>query len=417
MTSSSAFFSYSRVDSDFALRLAQDLKAAGALVWLDQLDIAAGSRWDNAIEDALTAASHMLVILSPTSVKSENVRDEIDFAFRSDKDIIPILYIECSVPLRLGRKQRIDFRSDYALGLAKLLGRLGINQPPQAALDKATEMDAQRDAAWRTHEAEAQKYREQQQQEKEQQQREALRAAEDAQRRHAEEALKRQSAEEARGRAEEEERKRVEEAQRREVARQLAEKQAAEAAAQRVSAQRTPPPLKTPAAPSRDSIQDSVKPPIQGAQLNTGSRPDSNTPPPDPMGGLPPLEFARKLLLQGMDKKAVSAQVASAGKIPIGNAELYTEKAWLALSPNQQPSPAHGSLKISEKEARRNDELRALGKGVKFIVGLVLSGFAAAMLLSRLFGPVRGISDVSLFGVVISSISGASALFKSAFKN
>jgi hypothetical protein len=32
-----AFFSYCREDSDFALRLAEDLKTAGALVWIDQL--------------------------------------------------------------------------------------------------------------------------------------------------------------------------------------------------------------------------------------------------------------------------------------------------------------------------------------------------------------------------------------------
>ena len=38
-----AFFSYSRDDSEFALRLAEDLKAAGAAVWIDQLDIEPGS--------------------------------------------------------------------------------------------------------------------------------------------------------------------------------------------------------------------------------------------------------------------------------------------------------------------------------------------------------------------------------------
>ena len=47
------FISYSRDDSEFDLRLAQDLKAAGANVWLDQLDIKPGRPWDNAIEDAL----------------------------------------------------------------------------------------------------------------------------------------------------------------------------------------------------------------------------------------------------------------------------------------------------------------------------------------------------------------------------
>jgi hypothetical protein len=45
-----AFFSYSRDDSEFALRLAADLKAAGANVWLDQLDIAPGQRWARTVQ-------------------------------------------------------------------------------------------------------------------------------------------------------------------------------------------------------------------------------------------------------------------------------------------------------------------------------------------------------------------------------
>jgi hypothetical protein len=41
-----AFVSYAREDGEFALRLAKDLKAAEALVWMDQLDIKPGERWD-----------------------------------------------------------------------------------------------------------------------------------------------------------------------------------------------------------------------------------------------------------------------------------------------------------------------------------------------------------------------------------
>ena len=51
-----AFFSYCREDSDFALNLAEDLKAAGAHVWIDQLDIEPGTPWDRAVEEALNQA-------------------------------------------------------------------------------------------------------------------------------------------------------------------------------------------------------------------------------------------------------------------------------------------------------------------------------------------------------------------------
>jgi hypothetical protein len=54
------FFSYCREDSEFALRLAQDVKASGADVWIDQPDIEPGTPWDGAVEDALRNAPPML---------------------------------------------------------------------------------------------------------------------------------------------------------------------------------------------------------------------------------------------------------------------------------------------------------------------------------------------------------------------
>jgi TPR repeat protein len=157
--SSPAFISYSREDSEFAFRLAQDLRAAGANVWLDQLDISPGRPWDNAIEDALMGAPQMLIILSPSSAKSDNVRNEISFALDQGKIIVPVLYKDCVVPLRLQRSQRIDFRADYAAGLAHLLANLRVNEPDPAVLQRAAEGDAQRQAAWQAREVEAQRLR------------------------------------------------------------------------------------------------------------------------------------------------------------------------------------------------------------------------------------------------------------------
>jgi TIR domain/Cytochrome oxidase complex assembly protein 1 len=126
-----AFFSYCREDSEFALRLAEDLKAAGAAVWIDQVDIEPGMPWDRAVEDALNSCPRMLVILSPVSIKSNNVRDEVSFALSKQKRVIPVLYRECDVPFRLARLQHIDFRSDYARGLKSLLKALSVDPPAQ----------------------------------------------------------------------------------------------------------------------------------------------------------------------------------------------------------------------------------------------------------------------------------------------
>jgi hypothetical protein len=173
----SAFISYSRADSEFALRLARDLKAAGARVWLDQIDIVPGASWDNAVETALMAAEYMLLILSPASAKSDNVRDEVSYALENGKTVIPVLYMDCVIPLRLQRKQRIDFRADYGRGLSGLLDQLRVENPNQAVVQKAVEDDAVRQAAWQAREAEARRIAERKERER---QEEAARATEAA---------------------------------------------------------------------------------------------------------------------------------------------------------------------------------------------------------------------------------------------
>ncbi len=123
------FFSYSRDDSAFVLKLAKDLRAAGENIWLDQLDIKAGKRWDRAIEDALHACKTLLVVLSPTSVSSDNVMDEVSFALEENKQVIPVIHRSCSVPFRLRRLQYIDLSANYNQGLQQLIQVLHSAQP------------------------------------------------------------------------------------------------------------------------------------------------------------------------------------------------------------------------------------------------------------------------------------------------
>jgi TPR repeat protein len=132
-----AFFSYSRDDSEFALRLAADLKAAGADVWLDQLDIEPGKRWARAVEEALTASPRMLVLLSPSSVASTNVEDEVTFALEEHKTVIPVLYRDCKIPFQLRPFQYVDFRTDYARGLKVMCKTLAVKEQKAVAAAEA----------------------------------------------------------------------------------------------------------------------------------------------------------------------------------------------------------------------------------------------------------------------------------------
>lgn len=103
------FLSYSRANKDFAIKLAKELKAEGFLVWLDQLDIPAGSRWDREVEKALKESEIFMIILTQASVDSENVMDEIGYAIDTRKRFLPVLLEDCDVPLRLRRFQYVDF--------------------------------------------------------------------------------------------------------------------------------------------------------------------------------------------------------------------------------------------------------------------------------------------------------------------
>jgi hypothetical protein len=129
-----AFFSYSRDDSPFVTRLAADLKTAGISAWLDTRDIPPGREWDRAIEAALAKIPRMILILSPSSAASRNVRDEISFAIDSGKEIFPVLYRTCELPLQVRRLQYVDFRDDYEAGRAALIAKLtGVSAPASAS--------------------------------------------------------------------------------------------------------------------------------------------------------------------------------------------------------------------------------------------------------------------------------------------
>jgi formylglycine-generating enzyme required for sulfatase activity len=120
------FISYSRVNADFAVSIAKDLKLAGFDVWLDQLDIPTGSRWDDEIEKALEASNIFLIILSPESIQSQNVKDEIGYAIDSGKHILPVVIKNCKVPFRLRRFQYVDFTAEsYEQSLVKIKYLLG----------------------------------------------------------------------------------------------------------------------------------------------------------------------------------------------------------------------------------------------------------------------------------------------------
>lgn len=125
------FFSYARSDAEFVLKIASSLRVDGVELWVDQLDIPKGARWDQSVEGALKGCSCLVVVLSPASVNSFNVLDEVYYTLGEEKRVVPILLHPCEIPFRLKRIQYIDFTAGYQQGYGELLATLAKRSAPR----------------------------------------------------------------------------------------------------------------------------------------------------------------------------------------------------------------------------------------------------------------------------------------------
>jgi hypothetical protein len=105
------FICYSRLDQDFVIELAKNLKDRGVPVWLDKWSIPTGANWPQKIEEALITCARLLVVLSPAAVESTKVQAEWLKVLEDRKVVIPVLYQECNIPYLLKPIQYIDFTS------------------------------------------------------------------------------------------------------------------------------------------------------------------------------------------------------------------------------------------------------------------------------------------------------------------
>ncbi len=119
------FISYTRENSDFAWKLNRDLRESNVATWFDQIDIPAGQPWDVVVEDTLKACAGMVVVLTPDSVGSREVRNEVNFVYEAEKMIVPIRLRECDIPYRWSTLNWIEFGDGYDGAFGQLVEALG----------------------------------------------------------------------------------------------------------------------------------------------------------------------------------------------------------------------------------------------------------------------------------------------------
>lgn len=84
------FISYSRRDSEDALSLKAKLEAEGFSVWLDVHGIEGAEQWAREIVEGITNCSTFILLLSSSSVLSENVLKELSLASEKGKRVLPV---------------------------------------------------------------------------------------------------------------------------------------------------------------------------------------------------------------------------------------------------------------------------------------------------------------------------------------
>ena len=123
------FVSHSFQDNDVAERISTALKAADFNVWFDAWELQAGDSIATRVREGLRASDFLVVLLSPDSVNSRWVRDEMSLALSSELrqraiTLFPVMLRDCDVPKTLRDLTAIDLRDNRPGGVERLVEAL-----------------------------------------------------------------------------------------------------------------------------------------------------------------------------------------------------------------------------------------------------------------------------------------------------
>jgi hypothetical protein len=113
------FTSYSRRDTETVDTIVGRMLQAGISVWIDREAIKAGDNWRVQIVKAIKTCPAFVLMLSPSSAASDNVRKEIDLSQNSKRPIFALMLEPVEIPDEIS----------YQLATA-------ICRPPEARVDR-----------------------------------------------------------------------------------------------------------------------------------------------------------------------------------------------------------------------------------------------------------------------------------------
>lgn len=136
------FISYSRLDNEPVDLIVARLVKDDFRVWLDRQDLKADTLWREEIVEAIDQSYALVLLLSPNSAASDNVRKQVDLAEGAKTEIIPVLLLPVKVPAKLRHplagNQWIKYYDDPEAKYAELVEVLRVHRPDPIASDTQT---------------------------------------------------------------------------------------------------------------------------------------------------------------------------------------------------------------------------------------------------------------------------------------
>ncbi|MBN2210601.1 MAG: TIR domain-containing protein [Sedimentisphaerales bacterium] len=132
----SVFLSHSSQDKPAVKRLAEDLRAVGIEVWLDEEKIGVGESIAQKLQEGLKQTDYLAIWLTKHATSSGWVETEWHSRLQDEITegrviVLPLLAEKCQIPQFLKDKRYADFRENYDAGLADLLRTLNSQREPE----------------------------------------------------------------------------------------------------------------------------------------------------------------------------------------------------------------------------------------------------------------------------------------------
>lgn len=125
------FLSYAHPDRSAAEEIARALQLAHFQVWFDSWELKQGDSIATRVREGLSASDFLVVLLSPDSVNSRWVREEVTIGLSNELrqraiGVVPTILRDCEVPQALRGLAAIDLSSDRMAGIERLVERLSL---------------------------------------------------------------------------------------------------------------------------------------------------------------------------------------------------------------------------------------------------------------------------------------------------